>query len=558
MMWSRTVGAAAFALGLLLPTSGVVAQVEPPRLVVLVSVDQLAQWVFDQGAPFFADDGGFRRLQREGVTFAQCAYEHACSETGPGHATIGTGAPASSHGIVKNNWWSAVTRKGVYCAADDTEALPELPEGAGRGPGKLLVPTLATSLKAHVRGSKVASVSWKDRSAILMVGEAADAVAWFEASTGNLTTNRAWVDAVPEWIAEFNRRRAIDSFFGKQWQRTGPAAAYAGLVDDRRYEWVHGNGSLQRTLPQPMTGGKDAPEQAYYTQLYASPFGNTVVRWAAEAALAGEQLGKDEVSDLLCVSFSSTDVIGHYFGPESVEARDGLLRLDRELGELFRLFDREVGEGRWAAFVTADHGVGPTPETVRENGVSAGRGPIDAWVKSAVERRLRKTFGDPPEQRSYVARVGEGAVYLDHDTLSERGLTDDVEAVERAAAEAAAKVRGIMSAYTTRELERDARGNGDPLRAALAKSVVRGRGGDVQLIMRPYWINGALPATHGTPHGYDREVIGFAIGPGVPAGEVLAQPITPGFGAVLLAKMLAIPKPAAAHESVPAGLLQLR
>lgn len=540
-------------LSLQAPAQEVAAQQGPrPRLIVLCSVDQLAEWVHALGEPFYAEDGGFRRLQKQGVTFANCSYEHACTETGPGHATISTGAPASLHGIVKNTWWSRADKKAVYCVGEPAEPLPDMPEGGNRGPGRLLVPTLATALKAHVPGSKVASVSWKDRSAILMAGRAADVACWMEASKGNLVTNKNWVDKTPSWLAKFNEDRCIDSFFGQSWDRIGAPAAYAGLVDDRKWEFKHGNGSGQRTLPQPLTGGKDAPGKEFYTQIYASPFGNTVVRHAAVAALRGMQLGKDDVTDLLCVSFSSTDVVGHYFGPGSVEARDALLRLDRDLGEMFRVFDEEVGEGNWSVFLTADHGVAPSPEAVRENGASAGRGPINAWVKSSVEAALRRQFGQLDAGKTYVERVSENAVYLDSIAIANHG-----RAMLVTAASAAARVRAVMSAYPTDDVRRD-HNHSDPIRRALAHSLANQRAGDVQFVLQPYWLNGSTPASHGTPHSYDREVVGFAMGPGLPAGTTRFDAITPGFGAVLFAKMLHIPKPSAAHENVPPGLLESR
>lgn len=525
---------------------------ERPRLVVLCSVDQLAEWVYQLGQPHYAADGGFRRLEQQGVTFANCAYQHACTETGPGHATIGTGAPASSHGIVKNQWWSRQEGKSVYCVGEPAEALPDMPEGKDRGPGRLRVPTLADTLKAHVPGSKVASVSWKDRSAILMGGGASDVAAWFEKGTGNLVTNKNWVEQTPAWLRAFNEAHQIDQWFGKPWQRSGPETAYAGLVDDRRYEWAHMNGSKQFTLPQPLTGGLEEPGGAYYTQLYASPFGNTMVRLAAEAAVRGMQLGKDDVPDLLCVSFSSTDVVGHYFGPDSVEARDALLRLDRDLGALFGTLDQEVGEGRWSIFLTADHGVGPTPEQARANGAAAGRGPLDAWVKSAVETALRKSRGMPESDVKYVERVSENTVYLNRQAIAK---WPDVAA--RVAAHAAGRVRGVATAYASVDV-RDDHDHPDPVRSALAYALADGRAGEVQFVTEPYWINGTIPASHGTPHAYDREVVGFAMGPGLPAGSKSAHEITPGFGVALFAKMLRIPRPSAANEVVPAGLLGLR
>lgn len=523
-----------------------------PKLVVLCSVDQLATWVHALGAPFFAADGGFARLKDGGVTFANCAYQHACSETGPGHATISTGAPASLHGIVKNNWWDRDRKQLVYCVNDPGPALPDLPEGGNRGPGRLLVPTLSSVMKAHIPGCKIAGVSWKDRSAILMGGREADVAVWFEATTGNLVTNRKYVEKTPAWLTRFNQERVIDSFFGKPWDRTGPEAAYAGLVDDRPWENLHYNGSRTRTLPQPMTGGQQAVSAPYYTQIYASPFGNTMVRVAAEAAVLGMQLGKDEVTDLLCVSFSATDVVGHYWGPGSVEARDALLRLDRDLGKLFGFLDREVGEGQWAMFLTADHGVAPTPESSLLNGGTGGRGPVDAWVKSSVETALRRELGMPTSGKVYVERVSENAIYLNGKAIAARRAQ-----ALRIAAKACVRVPAVQSAYGTEDVRNDF-GHPDPIRRALAFSLSQQRAGDLQFVLQPYWLNGATPASHGSPHSYDREVVAMAIGPGIPRGQQLAMPITPGFGAVLFAKMLDIPKPSAAHENVPAGFFGLR
>ncbi len=384
------------------------SQPERPRLVVLCSVDQLARWVFEAARPHFAADGGFRRLLDGGVQFTQCAYEHACTETGPGHATIGTGAPASGHGIVRNEWWSPQDQAKVYCVAEPVAALPDLKEGKDRGPGRLLLPTLGDSLKAHVPGSKVASVSWKDRAAILMAGRSADAVVWFEASTGNLVTNTTWTATTPAWLTEFNQKHAIDGFFGWVWDRFGPPDAYAGLVDDRPYELPHQNGSNQRTLPQPLTGGRQDPAMGFYAEVYGSPVGNTMVRLAAEAVVQALQLGSDPSPDLLCLSFSSTDVVGHQFGPDSVESRDTLLRLDRELATFLTFLDRTVGKGQYAFFLTADHGVGPTPEWAKAHGVDAGRGALLKNARAAAEKALTNAYGAPPARRRGLVLLRPG------------------------------------------------------------------------------------------------------------------------------------------------------
>ena len=557
-LWSAV--AAVFALAAARTQDAGANVSAPPRLVVLCSIDQLASWVFQRGEPFLAKDGGFRRLQQHGAWFPQCAYRQACTETGPGHATIGTGALPSAHGIGRNDWWSPQLGRVVYCAEDEVAPLPEYPEGKNRGPAHLLAPTLASTVKAHIAGSKVASIAWKDRSAILMAGQAADVAAWIDTSTGNLVTNTAWCKQAPEWLLAFNRERPIDRAFGSTWTREADDAAFAGLVDDRPFEVVHPNGERQRTLPQKLTGGLDKPGSAYWSQVYGSPVGNTVVRLAAEAAVQGLQLGADAVPDVLCVSFSSTDVIGHMFGPDSVESRDALLKLDRELGQFFAFLDQRVGAGQWAMFLTADHGVAPTPEQAKANGVDAGRGLIHTFVRAAAEKALADRFGPPPQGKHYLASVADCACFFDEAVL--HGVrSSDVASTRREAvllvAQAARKVRGVMMAMPTEDVLRP-RANVDALQTLLANAMCDGRSGDVQFVLQPYWIEGTTPATHGSPHPYDREVVGFAYGPGVPAGSRFADAITPGFGAVLLSRMLGVPPPAAAIDAVPPGLLGTR
>jgi hypothetical protein len=531
---------------------------ERPRLVVLCSVDQLASWVFQQAEPYFAADGGFRRLQREGVYFPQCAYQHGCTETGPGHATIGTGAPASVHGIVRNNWYSPATKRLQYCVQETMAGLPELPEGKDRGPGLLLVPTLGDGLKAHIPGSKVASVSWKDRAAILMAGGSADSVVWFENATGNLVTNTRWVKAVPAWVTQFNTTRAIDAFHGWQWGRFAGPDAYAGLQDDRPYEAPHANGSKSRTLPQLVTGGTDKPGKEYYAEVYTSPIANTMVRLAAEACVDALELGSDPVPDLMCVSFSANDLVGHYFGPDSVEARDTLLRLDRELAQWLTFLDGKVGKGNYAFFLTADHGVGPVPEAAKAAGVDAGRGPLQMRARAAAEKALSDRYGAPGEGKRYVTHVGEFSLFLDQDVLAAQRGSRDAEAflleASRVAAAGAQGAQAISAAFATADLF-DKGNSPDPVQRALALGLCRDRAGDVQFVIKPYWLDGATPASHGTPHSYDREVVGFAMGCGAPRGARSAQAITPGFGVVWFAHLLGIPRPTGAVDLLPAEML---
>lgn len=510
-----------------------------PTLVVLLAVDQLATWVLDEALPHCGEHG-FKRMLRQGTAFPNCAYRHACSETGPGHATIGTGADARDHGIVGNEWYDPRSFEKVYCCAD-----PEAQGvGAGtvlpRGPRLLLLPTFGDQLKLHRgKAAQVVSLSWKDRSAIFMAGYAADDVLWFSRENGTLVSSTRYGAELPAWAQQFNAQQPAEAYRGKVWTRCAPDAAYAGLEDDVAFEAMDANG--KRTLPAVIDGGPPTASRsvtAYYEQLFASPFANELLLAAAKAALAARQLGADAVLDLLCVSFSSNDVIGHRNGPQSVEARDMTLRTDALLADLFAHLDQVVGKDRWLAILTADHGVAPIPELAARRGVPAGRGLSHAWARDAAERALRAALGEPPAPaKTWVQAADAGGLYLLPHPERER--------MRRIAAEAARRVRGLAATFTLDELLA-AGTTDDPRKRAHVAATHPLRSPDVTLVPQPHWIDGGIPATHGSPYAYDREVPLLLLGPGVPAGRVETLEVTPGAGVLLVARLLGVPMPIAA------------
>jgi hypothetical protein len=204
--------------------------------------------------------------------------------------------------------------------------------------------------------------------------------------------------------------------------------------------------------------------------------------------------------------------------------------------------------------LTADHGVGPTPEWARENGIDAGRGPISTRVRAAVETALVRAYGPAPEGKRYVTHVGEWSCFFDEHVLQAKRGTDELSvfrlAAARVAAEAASRVPGMMTAFATDDLSAPAVEE-DALRTSLMQALCPGRAGDVQLVIKPYWLDGMTPASHGTPHAYDREVVGLAMGPGIRAGHRSETTITPGFGVVLFSAMLGMPTPSPTTELVP-------
>lgn len=529
------------------------ARVARPKLVVLCSIDQLASWSFAEAMPHFRTDGGFRRLLDQGVHFRECAYAHACSETGPGHATIGTGAPARAHGIVKNEWYDRDKGGMLYCAGEpEVAAVPEFPEGKGRSAARLCVPTIGDLMRKDEPRRKVVGLAHKDRSAILMAGKDATAVAWFERATGRHVTNSAYGAKAPSWLVELAQQKIADRWFGWEWTRFGPEAAYEGLVDDRPFEAPHVT-SGQRTLPCTLRGGRgDEPSAAFYTEVFLSPVDNELVLEATKAAVRGEALGQDEHTDLLCVSFSANDAVGHYFGPDSVEARDILLRTDELLARFLAFLDESVGEGKYAFVLTSDHGVALPPEVAKERGLGGGRGLLQSLARAAAERALRERF--PTEAKgAFVLHAGEWSLVLDRKRIASlRGeLTEDAAFREACAIAAAAvdAVRGLRAGVPASDV-RDATSDEDPIRRALAFACHE-RVGDVLLVPEPYWIEATLPASHGTPHEYDRRVPFLAMGPMLRRGHVDEASVTPGLGAVLTAHWIGLEPPKAAIDVLP-------
>jgi hypothetical protein len=436
--------------------------------------------------------------------------------------------------------------------------VPPRPAGSGRGiktlgisPERLLVPTLADALKEATGGvGRVVSLSFKDRSAVLPGGRQPDVCCWFDTASGLFETSTYYRDALPSWVAAFNRGPDIRRRLGVPWERLRPDLDYRTWSgpDDVEGE---GNGAGQgRTFPHP-TGN--------FTALYNSPYGNELLARLVRRAVEAEGLGSRPTPDLLCVSFSSNDAIGHVWGPDSQEVLDVTLRSDRLVADLLSFLDQQVGRGRYVVAVTADHGVCPLPEVARAQGREAGRHPADL-LKRGAEDFLRRAFpdaaggtGGSPSREPWVEYAGEGWVYLDQATIARHRLRP--AEVEAALAGWLKKQHGIQTAYTRTQLL-----SGIPAEDAIGRSVLRSfypeRSGDVMMVNRPYWIlwkdgkDNTTGTTHGSPHPYDRHVPLLASGPGIRAGAY-PEAIRPQAAAVLLARSLGIPQPAAADAVVP-------
>lgn len=514
------------------------------RLVVAVVVDQLATHVLDAARPHLVPDG-FVRLERDGARYPDGAHVHACTETAPGHASIGTGTTPRVHGIPANDWPDPETGKSVNAVSDADVPALGAPPGvvvAGSSLRRLRAPTFGDALRdAFGPAAKIVGLSGKARSSLLMTGRSANLAAWLDSETGRWTTSPDHGAGPPPFLAALGGGEPLKRFYGATWEKSGPDSAYAGLVDASRFEFSYdGRADFPHTLrpTPPETLARVA------STVMTSPMGNEAILEAVDAALDAYDLGRDETPDYLFVGLSSNDLVGHAYGPDSVEVRDVTLRADRLLAGLFKRLDERVGEGKWNCVLTADHGVGPVPEVAKLRGLPAGR--VDPLrTRGAAETALVAAYGDPAPRRWTLAQSAYHLV-LDKALLREKGI--DVDAAGEVAAAAAAKIDGVDRALATAALLR--RGPRDDVETAVVASLPEGRSADVYVVPKPYHLFTRTPASHGTPFDYDRRVPVVLFGPGVKRGFVGSGAAAPGSLVVTLSRLLGMPPPSAACRPV--------
>jgi hypothetical protein len=531
-----------------------------PRLAVLVVFDQMRADYLTRWQPLFGK-GGFRRLFSEGAWFQDCNYPYANTVTAAGHASLATGCSPDKHGIVGNEWYDRAAGKVVTSVASERyRPVPPPRSGAAKGTSKqvsgaapvwLLQPTLGDALKEAAGGKgRVVSLSLKDRSAVLAGGRKADACYWFSTSSGAFVTSTYYREKPHAWAAQYKRTRPADAWFGKPWVRFRPDLDYARYSgpDDAPGEWL---GYRQgRTFPHPMTGGLSRPGKAYYEAVVNSPYGNALLLGLLKKAVEAERLGRRGGTDLLCVSFSSNDLVGHRWGPDSQEVLDVTLRSDRLVRNLLDFLDARVGRGRYVLALSADHGVCPLPEAARTRGKDAGR------VSPALLTLQASTFLDSAfpgaASAGWVQAAVPPGIYLNRALLKKRKL--DPTNVEEALAGWLAKQPGVLRAYTRTRLLRGGWKN-DPLGRQVRRSFYPDRSGDLLLVLKPYYLLSSYfwGTNHGTPYEYDTHVPLLFYGPGIRPG-VRKEAVTPQAAASVLARALGIKPPARAEAPVPEGL----
>jgi len=534
------------------------APVVKPRLAVLLVFDQMRGDYLTRWENLYSDNG-FRRLMRDGAWFENCQYPYAHTVTGAGHASLLTGCSPEKHGIVGNEWFERASGKEIGCVASDRyERVPALTKGVtkklGASPDNLLMPTVGDVLKETTAGrGRVVSLSFKDRSAILPAGHHPDSCYWLDTNAGTFVTSTYYRDRLESWVADFNDRKPADRWFNQDWTRFRPDLDYAAYSGPDDVE-AEGIGILQgRVFPHQLTGGIKKLGPLYFQALYNSPFGNELLLDLAKRAIDNLQLGRHDDPDLLCLSFSCNDPIGHCWGPDSQEVLDVTLRSDRIVEDLLAYLDAKVGKGQYMLALSADHGIVPLPEVSRQQGKQAGR--IPATVLSTdAEEFLEQSFGH--ERMRWILDAPYPWIYLNREGIRENGLDEDE--VEQALVRWVKSQPGFQTAYGRNQLLRGLPAD-DVLGAKVRRSFYPERSGDVEVVVKPYYlVTSRLTGTlHGTPHPYDTHVPLLVYGPSIQSG-VHKEAVTPQAIAAIFSRALDLPLPEGAEAPVPEGLFKNR
>ncbi|MBM7115758.1 alkaline phosphatase family protein [Archangium primigenium] len=533
-------------LSLLLLTA-LPAWAKPPRLTLFITVDAMGTDVLLRHRPQLK--GGLGKLLDTGAFYPYARYGYAKPRTAAGHATLATGAHPWRHGIVDNRVIDRATGKPVRILPDDEHPVLEAPLSTDDvSPANLLAETLADRLRLSTQEKgKAIALSGKPRSSIPLAGRLGQAY-WFDDTVGKFITSTWYAKELPGWLKDFNTTQPPGAWHGQTWELSRPRAEYTG-EDDRPQEGE--SYGLGRVFPHPLTGGLAAPGPASYSAFAVSPLSFDVIVKAAGAAIAGEGLGKDDVPDMLGVSFSATDRVYHQYGPTSWEMQDTMFRLDKAVGDLIALAEKAAGgRGNLLVMISADHGGAAVPEQWAGAGVGARRVNPARFGQQLTEV-LRKRFGG-----DVTATVEESDVYLGGKTLEDG--KGDPAAVRRATADWLRQQPEIALAVASDDLYTMPDVGGYAM--LLRRGYYPQRSGDVLYVVKPFHVlsNDTFGSNHGAPYAYDQLVPVLFAGKGVRPGTYLREISTTDVAPTLAAALEMLP-PASAegtprYEALGGGL----
>ncbi len=500
---------------------------ERPKLVIYISVDQMKAEYLEWYRGEFT--GGFDRFLKQGTVFTNADLNFAPSETGPGHAALVTGAYPARSGISSNEWRDAKSGVQQYCVEDSAAGKVD-GEGGGVSPRNLVVTGLGDWWKQAIPASKVISASIKDRAAILMGGQHPDYAFWYDSESGHMVTSAYYVRRVPDWVKSFNADSWVERTMPDAWTKLLPDSAYTKYGPDQMRGEQETDGST--SFPHAYPRGKKK------SLLPPSPFGDAMILDFARTAVRSEKLGQRGVSDLLLISLSCTDYIGHAYGPNSHELIDQLTRLDRALGSFFNDMDKTVGAGNFLVVLSADHAAMPLPEYLSAvNHTPARR--VLVWKEiypaiDALDRKLQNDLGT-------TEHIIQSNAFLNYAAASKARV--DSVALERRVKEGLLLIDGIAGAFFRRDILDPANAN-TPFVSYYQRGYFPPRGRDFLVLPRKYYLftNSPTGTTHGTPYPYDTHVPMLFLGRGIQRATIATPAHTVDI-APTIARLVGIPFP---------------
>lgn len=500
--------------------------IERPKLVVGIVVDQM-RWDYLYRYQKRYTDGGFKRLLGEGFSCENTMIPYVPSVTAIGHTCIYTGSVPSIHGIAGNNF--VKEGKKVYCTDDDSvKPVGTTSEAALMSPRNLWVSTIGDEMKIASNGrAKVVGVALKDRASILPAGHNPNGAFWFDDQTGCFITSSYYMDRLPKWVEAFNGKRLPEQYLSQKWNTIYPKNTYTeSTTDENEYE----NGireGVKATLPLNLP---ELYKKYGYGIIRNTPFGNSLTLDMAKAAIDGEQLGADDETDLLAVSCSSTDYIGHQVGTHAIETEDTYLRLDKAIADFLAYLDSKVGKGNYLVFLSADHGAMNNAAFLQDRRIPAG-----SWNASATAKKLNQVLAkEYPEAGDIVKTVMNYQVFFNRDVIKSKQL--DFDNIKQTVVNVLKEDPSVL--YACDMATASTESIPEEVKSRIINGYNRERSGDVVIILKPnFYAHGMKGTDHGAWNSYDTHIplvfMGWGIKHGATTKQTFMTDIAPTIAAML-------------------------
>tara|TARA_B110001469_G_scaffold62549_1_gene60033 strand:+ start:2226 stop:3866 length:1641 start_codon:yes stop_codon:yes gene_type:complete len=482
-----------------------------PKLVVGIVIDQMRYDYLTRFADRYSENG-FKRLLNDGFSLENAHYNLIPTYTAVGHASIYTGTTPSEHAIISNNWYDKFAKKFIYCV-DDTnyKTIGNDSREGEKSPYRMLTTTVTDQLHlAQNMHGKTIGIAIKDRSSILPAGHTANGAYWFSGGNyGQWISSSFYMEQLPNWVTEFNASKKVDDYLSKPWEPLYDISTYTqSIADNNEFEGLN-NGEKTPTFPHNVPALRK--NNGNYSLIKAIPAGNSITADFAKAAIIGENLGKSDFTDFLTISFSSTDYVGHQYGPASVEIEDTYLRLDNDLAELFKTLDAEVGKGNYTIFLTADHAAVHVPAYLQSLKIPAHYFDGEQFKKH-LTTITKKYFNSD----KLVENVSNYQIFLNKQVMDSLKLNQNT--VAQKLADEVVYFEGIYKAVTARTLQTTHFSEG--ILNSLQNGYNQKYSGDVMLLPYPATLSrGRTGTSHGSGYSYDTHVPIIFYGNGIQKGS---------------------------------------